>query len=205
MSLSAIEIEMLHHLYLNADKGERTAFIDWAAGETGPFMPEKLRSVEEYLRATTRMIECPHCGSTRIVRNGSHGGKQRYLCKDCKRTSGHSNGFPMYHSRKPYLVWRKFIRCCEAKKSLRYIVKSCGISMPTAILWRRKYIGGIKRLLRNFVSRVDSRGMFVKGTDVNGFYDLIEEKVTEHYKVRYMRRPKLPFGLTYPDPPIFRP
>jgi transposase-like protein len=31
-------------------------------------------------------MECPKCGSTNIVKNGSiHNGKKKYACKDCNR------------------------------------------------------------------------------------------------------------------------
>lgn len=203
--LSPAEIDLLHHLYISASPGQKAAFIEWAAGETGPFKPDKLRSAEEYLRATTRVTACPHCGSTRIVRNGSHNGRQRFLCRECKRTSGYSTGHPMQYSKKPYMEWRKFMRCCNAKKSLRYIVKSCGITMPTAILWRRKYLGSIRQRLREFVQDLEAHGRFSKGTDVNALKRFIEETLDKDLKVRYVRHRKLPFPLTYPEPSIFRP
>ena len=31
-------------------------------------------------------MECPRCGSERVIKNGSiHTGKQKFLCKDCTR------------------------------------------------------------------------------------------------------------------------
>ena len=30
-------------------------------------------------------MECPHCGSTNIRKNGKRRGKQNHLCKNCKR------------------------------------------------------------------------------------------------------------------------
>ncbi|HZS06257.1 MAG TPA: IS1 family transposase, partial [Blastocatellia bacterium] len=36
----------------------------------------------------TKIIKCYHCGSENIVRHGlTKNGKQRYLCRDCKRSS----------------------------------------------------------------------------------------------------------------------
>ncbi|TVQ22485.1 MAG: IS1 family transposase [Leptolyngbya sp. DLM2.Bin15] len=31
------------------------------------------------------MMNCPHCTSTNVVKNGHRNGKQSYLCRDCCR------------------------------------------------------------------------------------------------------------------------
>ncbi len=38
-------------------------------------------------------MECPHCQSNHLVKNGcSRHGKQRWLCRDCDKTCGESDG-----------------------------------------------------------------------------------------------------------------
>lgn len=46
----------------------------------------KLNNFNGNLNKYSLGIECPSCGSYRIIKNGSiHNGKQKYECKDCKR------------------------------------------------------------------------------------------------------------------------
>ncbi len=37
-------------------------------------------------------VVCPNCGSIAVVRNGTPRGRQRYFCKDCKKTFGDTFG-----------------------------------------------------------------------------------------------------------------
>lgn len=43
---------------------------------------------------------CPHCSSDMIVRNGKYKGKQRYICKCCKKTFSDFTYSPVAHSKK---------------------------------------------------------------------------------------------------------
>lgn len=42
---------------------------------------------------------CPHCGATHVVKNGSKGGRPRWVCRVCHRSFGPTWGTPMYRLR----------------------------------------------------------------------------------------------------------
>jgi len=42
---------------------------------------------------------CPHCGATHVVRNGSKGGRPRWVCRVCRRSFGPTWGTPLYRLR----------------------------------------------------------------------------------------------------------
>lgn len=42
---------------------------------------------------------CPHCHATHVVRNGSKGGRRRWVCRECGRSFGPTWGTPMYRLR----------------------------------------------------------------------------------------------------------
>ena len=48
---------------------------------------------------------CPYCGSEEIVRNGKKCGKQRFLCKSCKRTFVTTTHTILSMSHSPASIW----------------------------------------------------------------------------------------------------
>jgi len=50
-------------------------------------------------------VSCPRCRSDRTVRNGSYGHFQRYLCKDCDRSSNDKTGTVFAHSKIALRKW----------------------------------------------------------------------------------------------------
>ena len=80
-------------------------------------------------------IQCPHCGSEDIVRNGrSPNGKQKYRCKGCKRQSREN---PMPHA---YSEERReeILRAYEERSSLRGIERTFGVARTSVIGWMKK-------------------------------------------------------------------
>jgi len=48
---------------------------------------------------------CPHCDHDRVSRNGKYNGKQRYICKSCKRTFTDFSRSPRHNSKKDIKKW----------------------------------------------------------------------------------------------------
>jgi len=83
----------------------------------------------------TITVHCPHCGSEEITRYGhSPNGKQKYLCKACKRQSREN---PTPHA---YTEERReeILRAYEERSSLRGIERTFGVSRTSVIEWRKK-------------------------------------------------------------------
>ena len=54
---------------------------------------------------------CPHCSSELISKNGKYNGKQRYICKDCRRTFTDFTNSAVYRSKKSLDKWLKYAKC----------------------------------------------------------------------------------------------
>jgi transposase-like protein len=87
-------------------------------------------------------LQCPHCESTQVKRNGSFKDKkgvikQRYRCQECGRTYNDLTGTPLAHSKKQSL-WGKMASC---------VVEGFEVgqnSMPPGPVrrWAHRYPGG---------------------------------------------------------------
>ena len=72
---------------------------------------------------------CPHCSSELISRNGKYNGKQRYICKDCKKTFTDFTNSATYRSKKSLDKWLKYAKCMIMGLSIRKSAKIVGINM----------------------------------------------------------------------------
>ena len=50
-------------------------------------------------------VVCPHCGSVKSIKHGTRNGRQRYLCKDCGKTFGDTNGTVAFRSKLSVGKW----------------------------------------------------------------------------------------------------
>ncbi|MGH2510965.1 MAG: IS1/IS1595 family N-terminal zinc-binding domain-containing protein [Ktedonobacteraceae bacterium] len=83
----------------------------------------------------TTTVHCLHCGSEDIMRYGrSPNGKQKYLCKICKRQS-RENPTPHAYSEERR---EEILRAYEERSSLRGIERTFGVSRTSVIEWIKK-------------------------------------------------------------------
>ena len=82
---------------------------------------------------------CPHCGSKEVNKFGFFNGKQRYRCKECRRT------FNIYT--KTLLSWShykdkwdSFIETMKQDLSLRKAEDKVGVSYASLFYWRHKIL-----------------------------------------------------------------
>jgi transposase-like protein len=80
---------------------------------------------------------CTHCGSIQVVRFGKYLVKlglkdverQRYRCKDCRKTFTDVTSTPLYRTHKPD-KWLEFIECMLEGYSLRKSADLCSLCHP---------------------------------------------------------------------------
>lgn len=78
---------------------------------------------------------CIHCGSDRLVRNGSgSNGKQCFLCRACGRRS-RENPAPNGH---PEERRREILSALHERSSLRGVARTFGVSRNTVSGWMKK-------------------------------------------------------------------
>src|SRR5260370_41274856 len=83
----------------------------------------------------TMTVQCPHCGSDALVRNGrAPNGKQKYLCRACQRPS---REHPPPHAY-PQESREEILRAYEERSSLRGLERIFGVSRHTVIGWIKK-------------------------------------------------------------------
>lgn len=57
----------------------------------------------------TDIETCPYCGGTHFVHYGKKQGKQRFFCKDCKKTFVTTTHTLMSMSHQPVSIWKEVI------------------------------------------------------------------------------------------------
>ncbi|MGL4762255.1 MAG: IS1595 family transposase [Sarcina sp.] len=90
---------------------------------------------------------CPRCESGSVCRNGKYNGKQRYLCKSCKKTFTDFTYSPSYNSKKPLDKWITYAKCMVAGYTLQRCAQETEITLATSFYWRHKILDGIKKFL----------------------------------------------------------
>ena len=97
---------------------------------------------------------CIHCTSKQVVRFGRYMVKiglkeverQRYRCKDCRKTSTDVTSTPLYRTHKPD-KWLDFIKCMLEGYSVRKSADLLGdVHFVTLFYWRHKVLSALKQM-----------------------------------------------------------
>lgn len=113
---------------------------------------------------------CDKCGSLHFAKNGrTPSGRQRYLCKDCHKTFGATNGTIFYYSKFTYDKWVEFLRATIEEKSLREIAKEVGINVTSA--WYNRH-----KLYALLVEQFKSQDNFTHITEMDETYTRLSYK-----------------------------
>jgi transposase-like protein len=82
-------------------------------------------------------LSCPHCKSEKMVRNGlAPNGKQRYLCRECKRSSRENPSVRGYSEERK----EEILRAYQERSSLRGLERTFGVSRYSVVKWLKKGI-----------------------------------------------------------------
>jgi transposase-like protein len=92
-------------------------------------------------------LSCPHCAHEKIYRHGAYRDRQRYRCRECRKTFNDATGTPLAGT---HLTskWIDYIECMVDGLSLRKICDKLEISLTTAFTWRHKVLNALKRMER---------------------------------------------------------
>lgn len=103
-----------------------------------------------YKNKIKNMHTCPRCKSKNTIRYGkTELNKQRYLCKDCKRTFIDTTGTTLSYSKKDKRVWQAYMKHLFQGKTIRECKEEVGISHVTSFVWRHKIISTMKNIQRS--------------------------------------------------------
>ena len=82
---------------------------------------------------------CPHCAGTRIVRNGSASGLQRYKCRACQRTFNALSRTPLARLRMK-AKWLQQEEVLARGLIVRKASAELGVAPSTAFRWRHRFL-----------------------------------------------------------------
>ena len=92
-------------------------------------------------------IKCPLCESYDCVKNGTSKGKQRYVCRKCKKTFGMTTGTIKAYSKITDEQWKKYIECMILGYSLRKTAKIVGVCLKISFYLRHKILDSLRASL----------------------------------------------------------
>lgn len=138
MTKQVEELKVLKQLFSNLSEQDKQSFMD--------YLLQSKTAVKEITKPK-EVKACPYCGSLHFVKNGSNYGKQRYLCRDCKKSFVQETGTVFSYTHKDLSVWKKYIHCMIEKYPLRKCAKECGITLYTAFTWRHKILDALQNMM----------------------------------------------------------
>lgn len=89
------------------------------------------------------IVECPHCKSETVVKNGHSKGVQHYICKTCSKSFVDDTGKSTCGMHKKEL-YGKFVCSLMQGKSLRDAAKETNVSLSTAHAWKTKFMASLE-------------------------------------------------------------
>lgn len=154
------QLTVVKQLFSALSNELKNAFTEWigktvdqriALSLTYSFAPVSDQNISRYLQGQKyengRPDVCPFCGETHVVKNGTKGDAQRYLCRNCGKTFGDTQDSILKSTKKVLAVWEKFVECMINAFSLRKIAEICGISVVTAFIWRHKILDALQNMM----------------------------------------------------------
>lgn len=103
------------------------------------FSQEKMAEALESLNFEKN--SCPNCGSRDFIKHGRTGlGRQRYRCRECRRTFSETTGTPYMYSKKNFDTWASYLLCMDGRLTLRCTSNLLGMNLSTAFSWRHKIL-----------------------------------------------------------------
>lgn len=112
----------------------------------GSFVDEVTNEVRENRFSIGKV--CPHCGHDEVSRNGKYNGKQRYICKSCRKTFTDFTRSPHYNSKRDIRKWIFYAKSMINEYSIRKCARIVGISIPTSFYWKHKILDAIRVYMR---------------------------------------------------------
>ncbi len=139
------ELVILKQLFFSLSEEQKRVFLDSISPKDDAIKRLSLESesIPDFLTEkrfkNSKPTTCPFCGGNHVIKNGLRAGRQRYLCKDCKKTFRDSHNTLLKSSKKDLSVWKKYIHCMIEKYPLKKCAEECGISLSNAFIWRHKF------------------------------------------------------------------
>ena len=94
-------------------------------------------------------LKCPKCGHTSVNKNGKSCGRQRYICKKCRRTFDERTLSPLSNTKLSLEKWIKYCRFMVEGGSIRKCAKEVSVSVPTSFFMRHRILDVMNLCLKD--------------------------------------------------------
>jgi transposase-like protein len=113
----------------------------------------------------------PQCSQSRVVRNGSHRGRQRYHCRGCKTYFGETQGTPMYGLKTPAAEVAQALLIVMRRGSLRAAEEITGHKYETISEWLKRAATHAEAL-----TQVLASDLHVSQVEIDEFWSFVQKK-----------------------------
>ena len=120
-----------------------------------------------------KLPPCPNptCRESRVVRNGSHRGRQRYQCRSCKTYFGETQGTPMYALKTPAAEVAHALLIVMRRGSLRAAEELTGNKYETISLWLKRAAAHAEAL-----TQVLASDLRLSQVEIDEFWSFVQKK-----------------------------
>jgi len=113
----------------------------------------------------------PQCAQSRVVRNGSHRGRQRYQCRTCKTYFGETQGTPMYNLKTDASEVAQALLIVMRRGSLRAAEEITGHKYETISGWLKRAAAHAEAL-----TRVLASDLHLSQVEIDEFWSFVQKK-----------------------------
>ncbi len=148
--LTQKELLVINLLYFDEKSIKYTAeYMDISYKQT---ISVRDKALEKLRTSMDGLIQCPRCGSCQTSRNGKRGGKQSYLCKNCKHQFIKN---PLARGRRGYSenIRIKVLEAIKEGRSYYWCQTYLGIDHATAHYWNKNYTIDVDKNLTKILSK----------------------------------------------------
>lgn len=115
---------------------------------------------------------CPHCHSTHVIRNGSKGGRRRWVCRGCGRSFGPTWGTPMYRLRVTPTEVARTLLVVMRRGSLTAAEEITGHKSETIGRWLKAAARQAEAITRALVD-----DLHLTAVEVDAFWSFVKKSV----------------------------
>ncbi len=113
----------------------------------------------------------PQCSQSRVVRNGSHRGRQRYHCRSCQTYFGETQGTPMYGLKTPVAEVAHALLVVMRRGSLRAAEEITGHKYETISVWLKRAAAHAQAL-----TQVLASDLHLSQVEIDEFWSFVQKK-----------------------------
>ena len=115
---------------------------------------------------------CPRCGSEHLFKNGSKGGRPRYVCHGCRQSFGPTYGTPMYRLKTPAKEVANTLLIVMRRGSLTAAEEVTGHKYETISIWLRRAAEHAEALTEALVKE-----LHLSEVEVDAFWSFVKKSV----------------------------